>query len=118
MTTLSRMVAIACLAVGGAAFAQGGAPAEKKPAADKPPASAAAKPPEGMGMPMKPAAEMDQLKGMVGTWKCDGKMSGDGMEMAMKSTYKVGWDMDNMWLVGHLEGAKAKGMPKAYRGLD
>jgi hypothetical protein len=115
MKTVQWMVVVVGVAVAGAAFAQG-TPADKKPAPA--PASAAAKPPEGMGMPMKPAPEMDQMKGMVGTWKCDGKMSGDGMEMPMKSTYKVGWDMDNMWLVGHLEGAKAKGMPKAYKGLD
>ena len=122
MRTVKSIVAVAILVVAGSAFGQAPAPEKKPPtpapaapppAADKKPE--AAKPPE---MPSKAPAEMDAMKGMVGTWKCEGKMSGGGMDMPIKSTYKVAWEMDNMWLVGHVEGAKSKAMPRAYKGTD
>ena len=114
MKKLQALVAVAGLLVAGSAFAQG---APDKGKAAPPPAAAPAKPPEAPMVP-KAAAEMDQMKGMIGTWKCDGKMTGAGMDMPIKSTYKVAWDMDNMWLVGHLEGAKSKMMPRAYKAVD
>ncbi len=120
MRTAKRVVVAALMLWTGAAFAQGAPASAKAPAPEKKPPTAApasAKAPEMM-MPMKAPAEMDQLKGMVGTWRCDGKMSGGGMDMPMKSTNHIAWDLDNMWLVGHIQGAKAKGMPKAYKGLD
>jgi len=70
------------------------------------------------GMMPKPAAELQQLKGLIGNWKCDGKMGMNGHEMSAKSTYKVAWELDNFWLVAHLEGAKSKEMPTGFRGVD
>lgn len=109
-----KMVVVATMFVGGTAFGQGAAP-DKKPEAPKPEAGAA-KPPE-MQMP-KPAAELQQLKMMVGTWHCDGKGNMNGKDMSMKSTYKVAADLDNFWLVGKLEGAKSKEMPIGYKSVD
>jgi hypothetical protein len=120
MKIVKNIVSLAAMLVAGSAFAQG---ADKKPAAAapppaaKPPEKAAEKPPE-MAMPTKPPAEMDQLKFMLGTWKCEGKMNMGGPDMPIKSTYKVAWDLDNMWLVGHVEGAKSKDMPRAFKATD
>jgi len=116
MKTVKTFVTLAAMLVAGTALAQG---ADKKPAAAAPPPAEkpAAKPPE-MAMPMKAPAEMDPMKWMVGTWKCDGKQSMGGKEMPAKGTYKMAWDLDNMWLVGHYEAAKAKGMPKTFKGVD
>ena len=108
MGTTKRVV-VAMMLVSGTAFGQGAAP-EKKPE------GAAAKPPEMM-MP-KPAAELQQLKIMVGTWHCDGKGDMNGAPMSMKSTYRVALELDNFWLVGKLEGAKSKEMPTGYRSVD
>src|SRR5262250_3027491 len=102
-----KMVVVALMFVGGTAFGQGAAP-EKKPEAPKPEAGAA-KPPAPQAP--KPAAELQQLKQMVGTWHCDGKGNMNGNDMAMKSTYRVSNDLDGFWLVGKLEGAKSKEMP-------
>jgi hypothetical protein len=85
---------------------------DKKPAAPAAPAMA----------PPKPDPALDQLKNMVGTWKCEGKMNMGGQDMSMKSTAKFAWDLDNFWVVGKFESAKAKGMPQfkgtAYYGYD
>jgi hypothetical protein len=109
-----KTVVVAMMFVGGAAFGQGAAP-DKKPEAAKPEAGAAkpAAPPAP-----KPAAELDQLKMMVGTWHCDGKGNMNGTDMPMKSTYRVAKDLDGFWLVGKLEGAKSKEMPFAYKSVD
>jgi hypothetical protein len=86
--------------------------------AKKPPAAA---PPSAMPTP-KPDAALDAYKDMIGSWKCDGKMTMGGQEIPMKSTAKFSWDVDNFWVVGRFESAKAKGMPQfkgvAYYGYD
>jgi hypothetical protein len=122
MKTMPISVAAVALYAAGTAFAQG---ADKKPpAASTPPAGAAAakpapEPPKGEAMMApKPAPELDQLKDLVGNWKCDGKMGINGKEQPMKSTtYKAAWEMNNFWVVGHIDRAKTKDAP-AYHGVD
>ena len=54
---------------------------------------------------MKPAAELQQYKKMIGTWTCEGKMT------------MAAWDLDNRWVVAHFDG-KAAGMPGTHTGMD
>jgi hypothetical protein len=63
----------------------------------------------------KPPEEMAQLKGMLGTWKCDGKFSGGGMEMAMKSKATFTSELDGFAVVGVMESPKSKTSP-GYKG--
>jgi len=93
------------------------APAEKKPAAGAaaPAAPAGAAPPTMA--PPKPAPELDQLKWMEGSWRCDGKApaSAMGPEHAYKSTMKIKRDLDNFWYVTEYEQKKSKENPVAVK---
>src|SRR5215470_15047835 len=66
---------------------------------------------------MKPAPELQQYKQMIGTWKCEGKMTMGGKEIKTTGTYKAAWDLDNRWVVAHFDG-KAAGMPGSHKGMD
>src|SRR5678815_2905900 len=65
----------------------------------------------------KPPAELKELDGMVGNWKCTGKGTMMGQPMETTGTYKAAWDLDKNWVVAHLEG-KAKGMPGAHKEVS
>jgi hypothetical protein len=75
----------------------------KAPGAKPVPGSAAMAP----GMP-KPAAEMDRVKWMVGTWQCTGKTmtSWMGPEHAIEAEVKSGMILDGMWIVHHYREKK------------
>jgi hypothetical protein len=113
MKIATRLVSLLVLAASPALLAQ---PAPEKKKAEAP-AAAAASPPaaQPMGAP-KPDPAMDKLNAMIGTWKCEGKMSMGGHDMTMKSTAKFNWDMDKFWVVGQFNTPKSKEMP-AYKGI-
>jgi hypothetical protein len=106
------------LAFAGTAFANPDGKKEMKPAEKAAPAAPvkAEAPP---AMEMKPAAELEQLKGMIGSWKCSGKVTAMGQEMASESTSKSAWDLDNYWVVTNMaEKKKGKGKEPAYKAHD
>jgi hypothetical protein len=107
------------------------APTAAKPATPAPAASAAAKPaaaaPAAAPAPAapKPAAELDQLKSLEGTWRCDGKQPAGpfGPEQDYKSSFKVKKDIDNFWIGFEYAQKKSKAhampvMAKGYLGYD
>jgi len=75
----------------------------KAPGAKPTPGSAAVAP----GMP-KPAAEMERVKWMVGTWQCTGKTmaSSMGPEHATEAEVKSEMILDGMWLAHHYREKK------------
>jgi hypothetical protein len=79
------------------------APAAGAPAAGAPPAAAAPPTP-------KPAPELDQLKFLVGKWKCDGKQFATpmGPEHAIKGSADAKMDLNNFWQVWTYEEKKTK----------
>jgi Protein of unknown function (DUF1579) len=91
-----------------------------KPAEKKAPAAEQAMPakPDAAPIPeMKPAAELEQLKPMIGSWKCSGKVIAMGTEMASESTQKTSLSLDNYWVV--TDGAeKKKAKEKGYKSHD
>ena len=66
---------------------------------------------------MKPAPELKQYDSMIGSWKCEGKMTMGGKDLKTTGTYKAAWDLDNHWVVAHFDG-KAAGMPGSHKGMD
>src|SRR5262245_6500265 len=99
------------LLLSAAAVAQKGAPGDKAPApATKPaPGAPVMKPadpaPKPEVAPPKPPAEIAQLGGMIGSWRCSGKLAaspmGPGHEF--RAAYKAALDLDGFWLVGRYE---------------
>jgi len=84
-------------------------PEEKKAA----PAAPAATPPAMPPAP-KPAAELDQLKFLVGKWKCDGKQMATpmmGPEHMFKASADAKMDIDNFWQTWTYEEKKSKEHP-------
>lgn len=49
----------------------------------------------------KPAAELDKLKGLLGTWKCDGKTPdmGKATQRPVRATMKVARELGGHWLL-------------------
>jgi uncharacterized protein DUF1579 len=97
------------------AFAQQPRPAAPAPAPAPPPAPAAAPavpPVTGQSAP-KPPAELDQMKGLEGTWRCEGRApaSAAGPEHGYKSTWKFKRDLDNYWWAAEYQQTKAKSNP-------
>jgi hypothetical protein len=100
------------------AFAQaGGGDAAKKPPAAAETKPAAPPPTDGamMGAP-KPPEEMQQLKDMVGVWKCEGKSTVAGKEMRDKATASFAWDLDKFFLSSRMDSPKSKDNPMGYKG--
>ena len=66
----------------------------------------------------KPAPQMEQLKALEGTWKCEGKQFATDMgpEHAIKYTWSAKFELDGFWLVGHLDGKKTKEDPMPTKG--
>lgn len=114
-------------AVAKPATAAAPAPTAAKPAA----APAAAKPAVAAAPPgpppaaPKPAAELDQLKSLEGSWRCDGKQPAGpfGPEQAYKSSFKMKKDIENFWIGFEYAQKKSKvhTLPvtaKGYLGYD
>lgn len=116
MRKIFTIASVLCLGTA-TAFAQSGE-AKKEPAAaaTKP---ADAKPPAGgdmmMGAP-KPPEELQQLKDMVGVWKCEGKTTIAGREMADKSTATFMWDLDKFFVSARMDSPKTRENPIGYKG--
>lgn len=88
------------------AAAHAGSPASTAVAAvPQAPATALAAP--------KPATELDQMKVLEGTWRCDGRAPAGpgGPEHAYKSTWKFKRDLDNFWWAAEYQQVKAKNNP-------
>ena len=116
MRKIFTITSVLCLGVA-TAFAQAGEQAKKEPAAaaTKP---ADARPPAGgdmMGGP-RPPEEMQQMKDMVGVWKCEGKTTVGGREMADKSTATFMWDLDKFFISARMDSPKSKDNPTGYKG--
>jgi len=77
------------------------------------PAPLAATAPAAPAVAPKPATELDQMKVLEGTWRCDGRApSGPtGPEHAYKSTWKFKRDLDNFWWAAEYQQVKAKTNP-------
>jgi hypothetical protein len=99
---LAGVLSLVGVSMAGTASAQ---TAEKKPAGG------------GEADMMKPPAELQQYKSMIGTWKCDGQLTMQGKATKTTGTYKAAWDLDNHFVVAHFEG-KAAGMPGSHKGTD
>jgi hypothetical protein len=87
-----------------------------KPAVAAPapaPATAAAAPVAAAPVAPKPPAELDQMKVLEGTWRCDGRAPAGpgGPEHAYKSTWKFKRDLDNFWWAAEYQQLKAKNNP-------
>ncbi|HXT97842.1 MAG TPA: DUF1579 family protein [Polyangia bacterium] len=96
------------------------APGAAKPAAPTPAAAAAPAP-----VAPKPAPELDQLKMLETTWRCEGKQPAGAMgpEQTYKSTFKTKKDVDGFWLALEYTQKKSKTHPiaisaKGFVGYD
>ena len=61
----------------------------------------------------RPAPELDALKFLVGTWRCDGRIGATpmGPEHAFKATAKTTRDLDGFWYTIRYSEKKAKDHP-------
>ncbi len=107
MKTLQLLVVAGLACAAGTALAQD-KDKDKQPAASAPPA---------MEEP-KPAPELQELKGMIGSWKCDGKGTAGTETFPMKGTAKFTWDYGNFFVVASIVGPKSKDMPAGYKETD
>ncbi len=68
----------------------------------------------------KPATELEQMKVLEGSWRCDGRAPAgpSGPEHAYKSTWRFKRDLDNFWWAAEYQQVKAKTnpMPMKARG--
>ena len=122
--TKTRLTGVITALVLASASAVSLAQAPRPPAAAPAPAASGA-PAAPPASPHKPAAELDQIKWLEGTWRCDGKAPAGSMgpEHAYKSAMKVKRDLDGFWYVGEYEQKKSKDNPMAvkarsYIGFD
>jgi hypothetical protein len=104
---MRKVCTLALLLVSTHAFAQAPEKEAAKPA-EAPPAA-------GADM-MAPPAELQQLKDMVGVWKCQGKFSMGGKEMQDKSKIAWSWDLDKHFLAGTMTSEKSKENPDGFKG--
>jgi len=107
----SKKVLIGVLAVAGVAGTAWAQTPEKKPA----PAAGEAKPGAAPGAEMmKPPAELQQYKAMIGTWKCDGQNSMAGKSIKTTGTYKAAWDLDGHVVEGDVVTEALVDVPCAH----
>jgi len=61
----------------------------------------------------KPATELEQMKVLEGSWRCDGRAPAtpSGPEHAYRSTWKFKRDLDNFWWAAEYQQVKAKANP-------
>ena len=68
---------------------------------------------------MKPAPEMEKMKGMIGTWKCDGKSADMGKPTmhAIKANMKISSELGGHWMMVDYaeEKTKENAMPFAFK---
>jgi Protein of unknown function (DUF1579) len=91
-------------------------PVGKPGVAVAPPPAAVTHPAPVVAAP-KPAPELDQMKVLEGSWRCDGRAPAgpSGPEHAYKSTWKFKRDLDNFWWAAEYQQAKAKAHPIALK---
>jgi hypothetical protein len=70
----------------------------------------------GVMQPPKPPEELQQLKDMIGTWKCEGRMTMAGHEMKDRSTVTFSWDLDRFVVASSMQSPKSKENPDGYKG--
>ena len=104
---MRKVCTLALLLVSTNVFAQASGKEAAKPAEAAPAA--------GADM-MAPAPELQQLKDMVGVWKCEGKFSMGGKEMQDKSKMAWSWDLDKQFMAGTMTSEKSKDNPNGYKG--
>jgi hypothetical protein len=65
------------------------------------------------GAGTKPALELEQMKVLEGSWRCDGRAPAtpSGPEHAYRSTWKFKRDLDNFWWAAEYQQVKAKANP-------
>jgi hypothetical protein len=87
----------------------GAAPAAPAAGAPAAPAAGAGAAPAPMAAP-KPAPELDQMKFLLGKWRCEGKelASMMGPEHAIKGSAEAKLDVDNFWQTFTYEEKKTK----------
>jgi hypothetical protein len=66
--------------------------------------------------PPEPPAELQQLAGLVGVWKCEGTITVGGKEMVEKSKATFSWDLDRFFVAARMESARTKENPAGYKG--
>jgi hypothetical protein len=101
---------------GGGAGAPAAKPAE--PAKPATPAQVAPAQPPAM-TPPKPAPELDGIKWMAGTWKCDGMAAVTPMnpkEHKVQTKVVAKRDLDNFWYSIKVEEKKTKDHPMPWKG--
>jgi len=103
---MRKLCTLALLLVSTHAFAQASGKEAAKPAET---------PPAGADM-MAPAPELQQLKDMVGVWKCDGKFSMGGKETKDTSKMVFSWDLDKHFMAGTYTSEKSKENPNGFKG--
>jgi hypothetical protein len=61
----------------------------------------------------KPATELEQMKVLEGSWRCDGRAPAtpSAPEHAYRSTWKFKRDLDNFWWAAEYQQVKAKANP-------
>jgi hypothetical protein len=109
MKKIAFVVAALCLSATALAADEGAAPADKA-------AAPATEKKADMAMDMKPAAEMEKMKGMIGTWKCDGKSADMGKPTMhpTKSTMKMSSELGGHWIMVNYEESKTKENPMPF----
>jgi hypothetical protein len=65
------------------------------------------------GAGTKPAVELEQMKVLEGSWRCDGRAPAtpSGPEHAYRSTWKFKRDLDNFWWAAEYQQVKGKANP-------
>ena len=82
------------------------------------PAKKPAEKPAMAGMSMKPAAEMDKVKWMTGTWQCAGKTMASpmGPEHPTEATVTADMTLDGFWMLSHYREKKTAQNPMPISG--
>ena len=103
-----HLTALALLLSASASRAQ--APAARPAAVPTAAAPAATPPAPSPPGPPKAPAELDQIKWLEGSWRCDGKAPAGpmGPEHGYKSTMKIKRELDGFWYAGEYEQKKSK----------
>lgn len=65
----------------------------------------------------RPPTELEQLKELIGVWRCEGKSANGGKETRTRATYTVSPELDGFVVVGRMESPRSDAGP-AYRGRD
>lgn len=114
MKKIAFVAAVLCTVSTAWAADKAASSAAAAPAATMAPASSEKK--MDMAMDMKPAAEMDKMKGMVGTWKCDGKAADMGKPTMhpIKSTMKMSSELGGHWIMVNYDETKTKENPMPF----